>query len=77
MNQSYRDKVFYKFQSMGEGEVFDLHIHVSPENFGTFIATSKQLIDEDLMPDHYMEFSDDYSQIKKKAKTTPIQPTHY
>lgn len=68
MSQSYRDKVFYKFQTMQENEVFDLHIHVSPENYGTFIETSKQLIDEDLMPEHYMEFSDDYSRIKKKAK---------
>lgn len=71
MNQSYRDKVFGKFYSMATGEVLTLSEMVSPETMSDFIQTSKQLIDEDLMQDHYMEFSDDYSQIKKKAKLRP------
>ncbi len=67
-DKDYREKVFGKFYSMATGEVLALSEMVSPETMSDFIQTSKQLIDEDLMPDHYMEFSCDYSQIKKKAK---------
>lgn len=70
-DRSYREKVFGKFYSMVTGEVLTLSEMVSPETMSDFIQTSKQLINEDLMPDHYMEFSDDYSQIKKKAKLRP------
>lgn len=76
-DKDYREKVFGKFYSMATGEVLTLSEAVSPETMSDFIQTSKQLIDEDLMSDHYMEFSDDYSQIKKKVKLTPIQPTRY
>jgi len=73
-DRSYREKVFGKFYSMATGEVLTLSETVSPETMSDFIQTSKQLIDEDLMPDHYMEFSDDYSQIKKKAKIRTNEP---
>lgn len=73
-DRSYREKVFGKFYSMATGEVLTLSEMVSPETMSDFIQTSKQLIDEDLMPDHYMEFSDDYSQIKKKAKIRTNEP---
>lgn len=66
--KEYREKVFGKFYAMATGNVIILSEIVSPENLSIFIQTSKQLIDEDLMPDHYMEFSDDYSQLKKKPK---------
>jgi len=73
-DRSYREKVFGKFYSMATGEVLTLSETVSPETMSDFIQTTKQLIDEDLMPDHYMEFSDDYSQIKKKAKIRTNEP---
>lgn len=63
-----RDAIFTKMLELPVGQVYDIHEKVKPENRKVFIETSKQLIDEDLMPEHYMEFSDDYSQLKKKLK---------
>jgi len=68
-----RDAIFKKFVELPVGEPYKIQEKVSPENQQLFIETSKQLIDEDLLPDHYLEFSDDYSQIKKKLK--PIKQT--
>lgn len=64
-----RDAIFTKMLELPVGQVYDINEKVKPENRKVFIETSKQLIDEDLMPDHFMEFSDDYSQLKKKLKT--------
>ena len=63
-----RDAIFTKMLELPVGQVYDIHQKVKPENRAVFIETSKQLIDEDLMPDHFMEFSDDYSMLKKKVK---------
>jgi len=63
-----RDAIFTKLLQLPIGEVYDIHQKVKPENRKTFIDEVKQLIDEDLMPNHYIEFSDDYSMLKKKAK---------
>jgi len=63
-----RDAIFKKFSEIPQGEAFDIHQKVKPENRTAFIETVKELIQEDLMPLHYLEFSCDYSQLKKKPK---------
>lgn len=68
----YRDRVFLQFLTMEEGEEFDLIANVNSKNMELFIATCKQLIDEDLMPLHQIEFNDAYTKIKKKPKVFKI-----
>lgn len=68
----YRDRVFLQFLTMEEGEEFDLIANVNSKNMELFIATCKQLIDEDLMPLHYMLFNDQYTSMKKKPKVFKI-----
>jgi hypothetical protein len=64
----YRDRVFLQFLTMEVGEEFDLVANVNSKNMDLFIETCKQLIDEDLMPLHYILFSDNYTSMKKKLK---------
>jgi len=64
----YRDRVFLQFLTMEVGEEFDLSVNVNPKNMELFVDTCKQLIDEDLMPLHQIEFNDAYTIIKKKPK---------
>jgi len=68
----FRDRVFLQFLTMKEGEEFDLIANVNSKNMELFIATCKQLIDEDLMPLHYMLFNDQYTNMKKKLKVFKI-----
>ena len=65
-----RDAIFTKMLELPVGEIYDIHQKVKPENRPVFVETVKQLIDEDLMPDHFLEFSDDYTLLKKKPKQT-------
>ena len=68
----FRDRVFLQFLTMKEGEEFDLIANVNSKNMELFITTCKQLIDEDLMEFHQIEFNDAYTKIKKKPKVFKI-----
>lgn len=64
----YQDMVFEIFSNMTETEIMTIEKVVSPENISKFIQVAKDFIKLDPLPHHYMEFSDDYSMIKKKVK---------
>jgi hypothetical protein len=70
----YQDIVFNIFSEMKENEILDYQKIVSPENTSKFIQVAKDFIKLDPLPDHYLEFSDDYSLLKKKPKVSSPNP---
>jgi len=64
----YQDIVYNIFSEMKENEVLDYSKIVSPENTSKFIQVAKDFILLDPLPNHFMEFADDYSTLKKKPK---------
>jgi hypothetical protein len=70
----YQDIVFNIFSEMKENEILDYQKIVSPENTSKFIQVAKDFIKLDPLPYHYLEFSDDYSLLKKKAKVFSPNP---